>query len=486
MMKKKIIPVAVLTLILVIVPFGVTACEGLGGVGGTVSQQQVKVTRGDLAIDVTGNGKIQTSREARLMFGSGGKIEKILVEEGDEVKAGDELARLDKSTLELAYTQAQLAVTQAEVALTQAELAQYTAEYNLKNTRDSEEALELALLNAQIALDTAQNALAAGISAIDFSAIQAELNKARAWYEYVQKAMENPDNNTEDWDLALVRAQEGLEVAQANYDNMLAGYDSQQTRLLKKQVEAAELGVAQAQKNIDELTETINLQELQITAAERSVAQAKQAVELAVFSLNDAQRQLDEATIYAPFDGVIALVTAEEGDIVPTPSMAPQTIIQMIDSRYLELVIEVDEIDIPLVTLNQEADINVDALPDAAYKGKVVAIYPQPVEVGGVVLYKVEVGLDIPERSGIMIGMTASADIVVEEHNNVLTVPTRAVVTNDQGQTIVKVMVGKEIEERIVTTGLDDGWTTEITGGLAEGETVVYEVKVKSNSMSMF
>ena len=108
-------------------------------------------TRGDITISVSGSGKIEASHEARLTFGSAGKVDKILVKEGDEVKKGDVLARLDTSALELALAQSQVAVTQAEVALTQAQLAQKTAEYNLKNTRDTEDALKLALLNAQIA-----------------------------------------------------------------------------------------------------------------------------------------------------------------------------------------------------------------------------------------------------------------------------------------------------------------------------------------------
>ncbi len=162
------------------------------------------------------------------------------------------------------------------------------------------------------------------------------------------------------------------------------------------------------------------------------------------------------------------------------------TIVEMIDTHRMELVIEVDEIDIPLVTLNQEADINVDALPGTVYKGLIMAVYPVPFEVGGVVLYRVEIGLDIPEDAGIKIGMSASADIVVEKHSDILIVPSRAIGTNDQNQRVIKVMVNEQIEERVVTVGLDDGLRAEITSGLSEGETVVYEVKVKSTSMSMF
>jgi HlyD family secretion protein len=448
-----------------------------------VSQQLVTVARGDITVSVAGNGKIETSREARLTFSSGGKVDKILVKEGDSVASGGVLAKLDTRPLKLVLEQSQMALTQAEGTLTQAQLAQRTVEYNLENTRKSEDSLQLALLNAQIALDTAQSSLAAGIAAVDFYTIQAELNKATAWYEYVKTQLQGSEN----WALAVDRAKESLANAQANYDNALAGYDSRQVNLKKKQVAAAELSVALAQKNINDLGRTIALQQMQVASAEQSVKQAQQAVDLARESLADTQRQLDEATIVAPFDGVVAMVLAKEGDIIPSPSLAPTTVIQMINPDYLELVIEVDEIDIPQVRLGQEAAVKVDALPNDAFKGKVTAVYPVPVEVGGVVLYKVRINLDTPANSGIKVGMSASADIVAEKHANVLLVPSRAISKNDKGQTTVKVKVNQQVQEKTVVVGLDDGLRAEIVSGLSEGETVVVEVKVKSSSgMSLF
>ena len=484
-MKRKLIVGLVLTVTLLAL-LGTTACDSLGGGRDEVSQQQVKVTRGDLTLSVTGNGKIETAREARLTFGSAGKVARIMVEEGGRVKTGDVLASLDTSTLELAVNQARMALTQAEVALTQAQLARQTAEYNLENTRNSGDSLKLAMLNARIALDTAQNNLAAGISAVDFNAIQMELNKAKAWYDYVNDTL-RLTVNVDTWLMAVQSAQERLDTAQTNYDNALVGYDSRQVNLKKKQVEAAEISVALAQKNIDDLEKAVALQELQSASTEQTVKQAQQAVDLARQSLADAQRQLSEAAITAPFDGVVAMVMAEEGDIIPSPSMAPKTVIHMINPDYVELVIEVDEIGIPLVKLGQEAAVTVDALPDSEFKGIVMAVYPVPVEVGGVVLYQVKISLDTSEDSGIKVGMSASADIVAEKHENVLIVPSRAISKNDQGQTIVKVMAGNQAQERVVVVGLDDGLRAEIVSGLNQGETVVVEVKVKSLSgMSLF
>jgi HlyD family secretion protein len=480
-MKSKLISVFILVVI-VLSLLGVTACGSMGNNDGSVSRQEVEVTRGDLTLSVAGNGKIETSREARLTFGSAGKLDKIMVAEGDRVREGEVLARLDTSALELAVDQAQMSLTQAEVALTQAKLARYTAEYDLDNMRNSGDSLQLALLNAQIALDTAENNLAAGITAVDFTVILAELNKAKAYYESVKLQGQDSNTTPEDWDLVLQSAKESLDTAQANYDNALAGYDSRQVNLKKKQVEAAEASVAIAQKNIDDLDKNIALLEMKLAAAEHAVVQAEQAVELAKQSLADARRQLEEATIVAPFDGVVAVVMAEEGDIIPSPSMVPTTIIQMINPDYLELVIEVDEIDIPLLELGQAAAISVDAMPDEEFKGQVTAVYPVPVEVGGVVLYQVKLELDTEEEGGIKVGMSASANILVEKRENVLIVPSRAITRDDQGQAMVKVVEGDEYREQVVVVGLDDGLRAEIVSGVSEGQKVVVEVKVKSVS----
>jgi HlyD family secretion protein len=478
---KKRLALGLISIMVLVSLLGLTACGSLGGKE-TSTQQLVEVKRGDITLKVTGNGKIKAYREARLTFGSGGKVESIPVKEGDTVKAGDVLATLDTKPLELALSQAEMAVIQAETALAQAQVARQTAENSLENTRDSKESLNLALLNAKIAEDTARVTLDASIASVDYYVVEAEYNKAKTYYEYVQKMLQFPGADESAQALALDQAKERLDIAKANYDNMVAGYDSLQISLKKKQLEAAELSVAIAQKNIDDLEKSLVLLDMQVKSSEQAVKQAQQAVGLARMSLDDVRRQMKEATIYAPFEGVVAMVLAKEGDIVPSPSYAPQIIVQITDPDSLELLIDVDEIDIPLVETGQTAVVEVDALQDTIIAGRVTAVYPVPTEVGGIVLFKVRIGLETPEDAGIKVGMSASADIVSEEHTGVLIIPSRAIGKNDQGRVVVKVKADDKIQEREIEVGLDDGLKAEVINGLNEGETVVVEVKVKSTS----
>ncbi len=137
-----------------------------------------------------------------------------------------------------------MALTQAEGTLMQAQLALRTAENTLENLKNSGDSLNLALINAEIVRDTAEINLNVGIGAVDFTAAQAELNRAKTWYDYVEDQLEQATENTDDWYLALELAKDRLDTAQANYDNVLTGHDSNQINLRKKQLEAAMLSLS--------------------------------------------------------------------------------------------------------------------------------------------------------------------------------------------------------------------------------------------------
>ena len=487
--------IGVLLLILVLV--GTAACSS-GTEEGT-NQQLAQVIRGDLTTSITGSGNIETSREASLSFGSGGKLDKVHVSEGDRVSKGDILAQLGTNTLDLALTQAEVALTQAKVALTQAQLSQQTAELELKNTRDSKATLELALLNAQIGLRTAEYSLESTIELYTWSdiriaqanvdtaerSLEDAINKLGEYVIITDEGYTIPEEGLDDpegfevWQEAVVHAQVRLNTAKATLNALLAGFDIEEVAIKKLQIEAAQRAEAQAQKNLFELTDDIAIDELQLEIAKQSAAQAQQSVELAQESLDEAQRQLDESTIIAPFTGTIARVHAKEGDHVTPPTVAPQPVIYLIDATRLELLAEVDEIDIPGVRLDQEAVIEIDALSDAEFAGKVTAIYPVPILEGGVVLYNVKLSLDVPQNSGIKLGMSAEVDIITDKRSNVLLVPDRAIQEDSEGKPQVKVMVNEQIEERQVVTGISDGFQTEIVAGVNEGE-VVIERQAKS------
>jgi len=360
--------IAIIMLVLVLT--GATACEALGGGGEEAVSQHVEVVRGDLTVSVSGSGSIDISNEAELTFGLSGNIDKIYVEEDDEVSKGVVLARLDTGALEQALAEAQAAVVVAEATEAQA-VATHA--------------------QAKAALDQAE------------------------------------------YDLYI------LTKRHVSYE---------QQRIAKLQISAAELALEAA--------------ELQVEAAELQLAAAKQAIP-------EAEKQLDWATIVAPFDGTITSVDVDEGDTV----LSTETIVHLIDLTTLELDAEVDEIDVAEVEPGQRVVIELDALPSLQLEGEVISIALLPEMESGVVLYKVKIGFDVPPDAGLRVGMSATADIIIRERHNVLLVPTRAIAHDSEGNAIVKVVLGEQIEERPVVIGISDGFATEIIAGLDEGEIVL-------------
>jgi RND family efflux transporter MFP subunit len=198
------------------------------------------------------------------------------------------------------------------------------------------------------------------------------------------------------------------------------------------------------------------------------VAAARQALE-------QAQKELNEATIVAPFDGTVGAIYVDEGDIIPPPTMAPTVAIYFITPTSLELKAEVDEIDIPDVEVGQGAVIEVDAIADDLFEGTVTSVSPVPVIAAGLVLYEVTISLVIPADAGVMVGMSATADIMIEQSLDTLLVPERAVGRDEQGNAVVWVSVDGQLEQRAVVVGISDGLKAEILEGLSEGDMVAVE-----------
>jgi RND family efflux transporter MFP subunit len=505
-MKKWKIASGILTGLILI---GLVACNPLGEAEEV--EELVKVVKGDLTVSISGSGNIKAVSEAELTFASGGQIEEIFVKEGDEVSQNEILARLNTDALSLALTKErvaltkgqvdltkervaltnkQVALTQEQLALTKAQLAQQTAEFNLNNTLDKKETLELALFNAQIDVKTAKKDLDETQDIYTWPEIEVAQKDVDKWKAYVNYVVE------QNLPAATVTyAQARLTAAEGTLDAMINSYDTEEVAIAKLELEATEMTEAQAQKDLDKLTDEIALKELEVESAKESVEQAHQSIELArqsielarqsielarqsveqaEQSLDQAKKNLDETTVTAPFDGVIARVSAEEGDTVTTA----MTIVHAVNISSMELTVEIDEIDIPKVELDQETIVTFDALPDDEFTGSVVTILPLPEEVSGVMLYDVKIKLDIPEGFDIKVGMSASTDIIIDRRSNVLLVPDRTIKKDDQGNHVVMVVIDEEITARPVVTGISDGFNTEIINGLSEKETVI-ETRIK-------
>jgi len=408
--RWKILAIVLLCLALT----GAVACRPFGGRDSEeeFTGQLVEVVRGDLTISVSGSGSINASDEASLAFDSGGEVDKIYVEEGDEVDKGEilaVLAPLDTDALELAVTEAEIALETAIYNLDKAENP-----YTEKEISDAEEAVE----DAEERLDLTEDML-----------------------RYVLK--HGGEWEVQQWEMEVYRAEVELDIAEDKLETMLEERDEEQIEILKIQVDAAEQ------------------------------------------ALKETESKLEIEIINAPFAGVVTSVDVEEGDIIPQPTVSQVTIFHLIDTS-MELSVELDEIDIPDVKHQQSVIISVDALPELELEGRVISISPLPTVEAGIVQYGVKIGFDVPEGSGIRVGMSATADIILDERKGVLLVPDRAIKRDSEGNPVVYVMVDEdtiEIEERPVIIGISDGFRTEIKAGLEEGEIILIEIESRQDAL---
>lgn len=218
----------------------------------------------------------------------------------------------------------------------------------------------------------------------------------------------------------------------------------------------------------------------QITVDTAKLKQARAQVMQSQASLKQLEEQLSYTTIVAPMDGVILSRDVEMGDAVSSILVLGSTATLVMtegDTSQVYVQGKVDEADIAHVYMNQAARIKVESFRDRLFHGKVTKIAPLGVEKDNVTTFEVRVSIDNPGGE-LKANMTANAEILLDEHKGVLTVPENAVIYDGQKNASVEVpdKGQKEGKRKVaVKVGLSNGSVTEILSGLKEGEQVLMQ-----------
>ena len=208
--------------------------------------------------------------------------------------------------------------------------------------------------------------------------------------------------------------------------------------------------------------------------------QARAQVLQSQASLKQSEEQLSYTTIVAPMDGVILSRDVEVGAAVSSILVLGSTATLVMTEGDINKVYvqgKVDEADIAHVYMGQPARIKVESFRDRSFNGKVTKIAPLGVEKDNVTTFEVRVSID---NSGgeLKANMTANAEILLDEHKGVLTVPENAVSYDAQKNASVQVPDSKQKDGTRtvqVKAGLSNGSLTEIMSGLTEGQQVVLQ-----------
>jgi HlyD family secretion protein len=208
--------------------------------------------------------------------------------------------------------------------------------------------------------------------------------------------------DTETYDARVRQAQAALDSAAADARVSQSDYERQK-RLFE--------GNLVAEKTMQDAGAT----------RDRSAANLRQAQA----ALASARTDLAKANIRSPIDGVVVNRTVDPGQTVAASLNAPELFVIAKDLSKLEIKINVDEADIGQVSEGEAVRFTVDAFPDETFEGRVTQVRKSPEKTANVVTYTVVAQADNPQRK-LLPGMTANADIVIEEHPNVLAAPATA------------------------------------------------------------
>ena len=210
-----------------------------------------------------------------------------------------------------------------------------------------------------------------------------------------------------------------------------------------------------------------------------SIQSASESLRSAEISMQNLQDTMNNYTITAPISGTIIEKDAKVGDAVKTGD----TLCIVYDLSYLEMSINVDELQISSISVGQQVQITADAVPDKTYVGTVTRVSMKGDSNGGTTTYPVSIRID--DTDGLRPGMNANAEIVVAEAKNALVVPNAAVVRGSyvlvtkDSPSAANADTAMEAPEGFVyvpvKTGVSDDDYTQIVSGIQEGDTIGYD-----------
>lgn len=472
-----------------------------------------RVERGDLISVIGATGNIRARQSAVLTWRTSGTVENVYVSLGDQVEEGETLAVLEQTSLPQNIISAQAELVNAKQALENVRNSDLQYARALQAVEDAERALEeardpvvikaqaqKAVADARKALDDAERQLYYQENPADENSInkgEAELVLAENALEQAQEAFDDvkgldkddPDHAAAK--KALSEAQTAYYLAQWNLNALKTASNDIDQAVAQGNVGLAEAQLAEALAEWDRVRDglspaTLAIREAQLADARRELQKLQQgggtdsdSVAAAEARVAAAQAALELAFVRAPFSGTITQTDVLIGDQVNQGTVA----FRMDDLSRMFADIQVSEIDINTVNPGQNVTLNLDAILAKEYHGQVVDVALAGNVTQGVVNYKVTVTITDPDES-IKPGMTAAANIVVSELEDVLLVPNRAVRLKE-GKRVVYVIRAGEIETVEISLGASSETESEVIGGgLKKGDEIILNPPLDFQSRS--
>ena len=255
--------------------------------------------------------------------------------------------------------------------------------------------------------------------------------------------------------------------AKAEQTCTLADVVKREAQRLKK-LRAQDLASEEA---IDKAEGTARAQKAACTAAQA-------AVDVSKASLDVALAALDQTRLKAPFPGVVAEVNGEVGEFVtPSPVGIPTPpAVDLMDISCLYVSAPIDEVDAPQIRVGMPANISLDAFSGQVFTGQVRRVAPYVLDLEKQArTVDVEVEFANPDECQCMLpGYSADIEVILDEHVNVMRIPTEAIL---EGNRVLVSGAEGVLEERTIEAGLSNWAWTEVVKGLSKNDQVVLSIE---------
>jgi len=289
---------------------------------------------------------------------------------------------------------------------------------------------------------------------------------------------------------AAQAAQASLNSAEADYERAKVDAEGPDVPLLKRAYERS-VGMAKegvvstsaledAQRNYEMALNKQNVSKAQVTVLKAKIAQSQAQMAEDRANLKQLQEQLSYTDIVSPIDGMVLSRNVEMGDAVSSILVlgSSATLVMTLgDTSQVYVKGKVDESDIGKVYLGQPARIKVESFKDKTFNGVVTKISPMGLEKDNVTTFEVRVSIN-NATGELKAEMTANAEIILEEHKNVLQIPEGAIIYDKDKKASVEIpdTSAKDGKKKIaVNIGISNGAKTELLSGLKEGDQVVLQ-----------
>jgi len=305
------------------------------------------------------------------------------------------------------------------------------------------------------------------LAELDKEDLQAQVREAKA-------SLDGEEANFQ----AATAAEAKARIEAANPELEFARRDAERAQGLFQQKIASQQQLDDANRAYEVSKNRQQLLEAIARSAAAQVDQARARVAAAKASLDRAEETLSYATIRAPFSGIVLTRPTEVGDAVSSIlnlGSAATLIMTLGDVSSVYIKGDVDEADIGKASCGQRVRTKVESFPNESFEGVVKRIDPMGKELNNVTTFEVRVTISNPQGK-LRANMTANAEIVLEERNNVLLIPEAALVYDKDKNASVQILDARTKEgwrKVPLKIGISNGQRTEVAQGISEGDKLV-------------